>query len=146
MWCGDVGQGAYEEIDRGPMRGLNYGWEKLEGFHYFNYPGKTRGQLCTANCNTLPILEFPHVPSNPDSVIGGYVSRRAGATMEGDYVFGELGTGRIWVIPATFQRGDPLPAPAADTDMFIYSFAEGFDGKLYVIDGGGGEIYTLDES
>ena len=146
MWCGDVGQGAYEEIDRGPMRGLNFGWPRLEGFHYYNYPGQIQGQLCTANCNTLPILEFPHVPSNADSVVGGYVSRRAGATLEGKYVFGELGTGRIWVIPSTFQRGDTLPAPAADTDMYIYSFAEGNNGKLYVIDGGGGAIYTLDES
>jgi hypothetical protein len=79
-------------------------------------------------------------------VIGGYVSRRPGATMAGNYVFGELGTGRIWVIPATFQQGDPLPAPVADTDMVIYSFAEGFDGKLYVIDGGAGEIHSLDQS
>jgi hypothetical protein len=30
--------------------------------------------------------------------------------------------------------------------MSIWSFAEGFDGKLYVIDGGAGEIWTLSQS
>jgi glucose/arabinose dehydrogenase len=144
IWCGDVGQGAWEEIDRGPMRGKNFGWRLLEGFHYYNYPNRPSGQLCTSGCKTLPILEYAHT-SGPNSVVGGYVSRRPGAPLNGSYVFGDLG-GRIWVIPATFQRGDTLPAPEVVTSMRIYSFAEGFDGKLYVIDGSAGQIHTLTQS
>jgi glucose/arabinose dehydrogenase len=146
LWCGDVGESDWEEIDRGPMRGLNLGWGLLEGSHYYQYPGKTPGDPCTANCRTLPLLEFRHVPDTRGAVVGGYVSRRPGAAMEGKYVFGDMGTGRIWVIPATFQRGDSLPAPAVDTELFIYSFAEGANGMLYVIDGVAGAIYTLDDS
>ena len=147
-WCGDVGQNAWEEIDRGPMKGKFFGWEMLEGTHYYNYPNETRGDVCTANCKTLPIIEYPHEAGTDDNsaVTGGYVSRRPGASIEGYYVYGDLGSGRIWRVPADYTPTDPAPVEALDTDMSIYSFAEGFDGKLYVIDGGGGAVYTLTAS
>ena len=53
LWCGDVGQNAYEEIDRVKTRGTyNFGWRLLEGRHYYNYPGRTRGRLCRRGCRT----------------------------------------------------------------------------------------------
>ena len=148
MWCGDVGQGAWEEIDRGPMKGKFFGWELLEGKHYYNYPNRTRGQLCTSKCKSLPIIEYAHEAGSDDNsaVVGGYVSRRVGAPMNGRYIYGDLGSGRIWTIPADWQPGDPGPVEEANTDMSIYSFAEGNDGKLYVIDGGAGEIWSINAS
>jgi hypothetical protein len=147
-WCGDVGQGKYEEIDRGPMRNKNYGWRLLEGFHNYNYPGRTQGTLCKSGCKTLPIIEYAHEAGSDDNsaVVGGYVSRRPGAPLEGMYVYGDLGSGRIWTVPADYMPGDPAPSEVANTDMSIYSFAEGANGKLYVVDGGAGEIWTLTES
>jgi glucose/arabinose dehydrogenase len=147
-WCGDVGQSAWEEIDRGPMKGKFFGWEMLEGTHYFNYPNRTRGQVCTSKCKTLPIIEYPHEAGTDDNsaVVGGYVARRPGAAIQGKYVYGDLGSGRIWTVPANYMSGDPAPVEAANTDLSIWSFAEGFDGKLYVIDGGAGEIWTLSQS
>ena len=146
-WCGDVGQNAYEEIDRGPMKGKFFGWEMLEGFHYYNYPNRTRGQLCTSNCKTLPIIEYQHEAGTDDNsaVVGGYVSRRVGAPLNGTYVYGDLGSGRIWTVPAGYMPGDPAPVEVANTDMSIWSFAEGNDGKLYVVDGGG-SIWTINQS
>jgi glucose/arabinose dehydrogenase len=147
-WCGDVGQNAWEEIDRGPMKGKFFGWELLEGTHYYNYPNRTRGESCTSNCKTLPIIEYAHEAGSDDNnaVVGGYVSRRPGATLEGKYVYGDLGSGRIWTVPADFMPGDPAPVEVLNTDMSIFSFAEGLDGRLYVIDGGAGEVWLLTSS
>ncbi len=147
-WCGDVGQGTYEEIDRGPLRNKNYGWRLVEGFHNFNYPGRTQGTLCNSGCKTLPLIEYAHEAGSDDNsaVVGGYVSRRVGAPLNGRYIYGDLGSGRIWTIPADWQPGDAGPVEETNTDMSIYSFAEGNDGKLYVIDGGAGEIWAINAS
>ena len=146
-WCGDVGQSGWEEIDRGPLKGRNYGWPLLEGKHYFNYPNKPQGALCTSKCRSRPLLDYPHTVDGDDNnaVTGGYVSRRSGATLNGKYVFGDLGSGRVWAIPANFQRGDPMPAPLAQTTFTISSFGEGADGRLYVVDIGGA-VYRLNDS
>jgi glucose/arabinose dehydrogenase len=144
LWCGDVGQSKREEINRvSTGKAVNFGWPKLEGT--LNYNKNPSGATCTSNCRKLPILDFPHVPDNSDAVTGGYVSRRPGAALEGDYVFGEFGTGRIWVIPANFPSGGSLPAPADNTDYSIASFGEGNDGRLYLVDIGGA-VYRLTDS
>lgn len=147
IWCGDVGQNAWEEIDRGPFKARNYGWPLLEGKHYFNYPNKPQGALCTSKCRTRPLLDYAHTVDGDDNsaVTGGYVSRRSGATLNGKYVFGDLGSGRVWGIPANFQRGDPMPAPLAQTAFTISSFGEGANGRLYVVDIGGA-VYRLNGS
>jgi glucose/arabinose dehydrogenase len=141
LWIGDVGQSAYEEISReGDGKGRNFGWDKLEGFHL--YPS---GALCTSNCRTLPIVEYPHAAAGDDncSVVGGYVSRRPGAALEGRYLFGDTCSGRIWDIPAGFSGGDP--GTALDTSLFISSFGEGANGVLYVLSLGG-QVYRVNGS
>ncbi|HUP83930.1 MAG TPA: PQQ-dependent sugar dehydrogenase [Candidatus Limnocylindria bacterium] len=147
LYCGDVGQDLYEEIDHVDTgRGVNFGWRKLEGNHYYNWPGHSGGTLCSGSCFTLPIAEIPHSESGDDNcaITGGYVSRRSGANMFGDYIFGDFCSGKMWVIPSTFSNGDTLPAPD-DTGYSISSFGEGFDGKLYMVDLGGA-IYRLTDS
>jgi glucose/arabinose dehydrogenase len=145
LFCGDVGQDAYEEIDRAATgRGVNFGWRLLEGFHYYTSPGHTRGDLCSGDCKTLPIVEYPH--GTECAVTGGYVARRSvSSPLYGDYVFGDFCSGKVWVIPADFTAGDPLPAPVADTTFNISSFGEGADGKLYLVDLNG-SIYRLTDS
>ncbi|MEA2676910.1 MAG: hypothetical protein QOJ81_1051 [Chloroflexota bacterium] len=146
LWCGDVGQEKYEEIDHvATGRGTNFGWRLLEGEHYYNSPGHTSGTACTVDCKTLPIAEIPHSEAGDDNcaITGGYVSRRSGAAMFGDYVFGDFCSGKIWVIPSSFSGGS-LPAPD-DTSYSISSFGEGNDGKLYLVDLGG-SIYRLTDS
>jgi glucose/arabinose dehydrogenase len=149
LWCGDVGQGLYEEIDRHTdAKAINFGWPLLEGRHYYNYPNHQQGDLCTSKCRRLPIVEYPHsmTGGNNSNVTGGYVSRRSGAGLYGKYIFGDFGSGRVWAISATAPVGSAMPAALADTDFVISSFGKGADGRLYLVDYGGGAIYLLNDS
>ena len=148
LWCGDVGQDSYEEIDRVKTgKGVNFGWRLLEGRHYYNDPGHTQGDLCTSNCKRLPIAEYAHSAFGGGNcaVTGGYVSRRSGATLEGNYVFGDFCSGRVWVIPSNWTPGATLPAPAAETGFSISSFGEDSSGKIYIVDHSG-SVYLIDQS
>ena len=149
FWCGDVGQSKYEEIDHlANPSGRNFGWHKLEGFHYYNWPGHTSGNLCTSTCKTLPIAEYAHTAFGGGNcaVTGGYVSRRAGAPMAGTYVFGDYCSGNLWTIPATFAAGGTLPSPVANAGFGISCFGEGSDGKIYVCDYSNGAVYSVTNS
>ena len=77
--------------------------------------------------------------------MGGYVSRRVGATLNGNYVFGDDCSGDVWVIPANFVGGTALPSPVVNTGLSISSFGEDNLGRIYVVDLGGA-IYRLDGS
>jgi glucose/arabinose dehydrogenase len=136
MWLGDVGQESYEEIDHvSSARGRNFGWNKVEGFH--RYPS---GDLCTSSCKTLPVAEYHH-DSGRCSITGGYVSRRDGAALNGQYIFGDFCTGEIWHVPTTFDGGS-LPTPR-NTALQLSSFGIGQDLSIYAADLGGA-IYRVD--
>jgi Glucose / Sorbosone dehydrogenase len=148
LWCGDVGQASYEEIDRvKTSRSYNFGWRLLEGRHYYSYPGRTRGKLCKSGCRKLPIIEYAHSDFGGGNcaVTGGYVSRRLGAALYGNYIFGDYCSGKVWVVPANFKRSSALPAPYG-TGYTISAFGEGADGRLYLVDYGRGAIYQLTDS
>ena len=144
LWCGDVGQEMYEEIDHvATGRGVNFGWRKLEGLHYYNWSGHTSGALCAGTCFTLPVAEYSHASYGGGNcaVTGGYVSRRSGAALYGDYIFGDYCSGRVWSMPA----GGGSMTLLDDTNYLISSFGEGNDGRLYLVDLGG-SIYRLNDS
>ena len=144
LWCGDVGQEMYEEIDHvATGRGVNFGWRKLEGLHYYNWSGYTSGALCAGTCFTLPVAEYSHgsFGGGNCAVTGGYVSRRPGAALYGDYIFGDYCSGRVWSMPA----GGGSMTLLDDTNYLISSFGEGNDGRLYLVDLGG-SIYRLNDS
>ncbi len=94
LYIGDVGQGAWEEIDAMPvsMAGVNYGWDNYEGNQCFS---DTSGPTnCSSAGLTFPIFEYPH--SQGCSVTGGYVYRGSdfpdlvGHYFFADYCLGEL--------------------------------------------------------
>ena len=145
LWCNDVGDGTWEEINRVKTgNGINFRWPILEGRH----PRGTTNP-CTSNCKTLPVAEYSHSFNQSTgapctSTTGGYVSRRSGAAMFGQYIFGDFCSGFVWKIPADFASGGALPAPI-DTNHSISSFGQGFDRKLYLVDIGGA-VYVLNDS
>ncbi|HET9344681.1 MAG TPA: PQQ-dependent sugar dehydrogenase [Candidatus Limnocylindrales bacterium] len=141
LWIGDVGQGRYEEIDRstasgGGGRGVNYGWNDMEGRHCFEPMSG-----CSTSGKTLPIVEFPHdVAGTNDncSVTGGYVYRgERFPLLRGGYFFGDFCSSRIWVVgAAAASPATPTLLPITTTD--IVSFGQDEDGELYVVSLGGG--------
>jgi glucose/arabinose dehydrogenase len=147
LWCNDVGENVWEEIDRTDTgKGVNFGWPIMEGRH----PRGT-SDPCASSCKTLPIAEYSHNynestgGSSCTSTTGGYVSRRAGAALYGNYVFGDFCSGLVWIIPENFTAGSALPAPADDTNLSISSFGEDFAGHIYLVDLNG-SVYRLTDS
>jgi hypothetical protein len=122
----DVGQDAFEEIDI-VTNGGDYGWNIMEGTHCFNP---------STNCNTtgltLPIHDYPR--SDGTTVIGGFVYHGSAISgLQNAYVFGDFGSGRIWMLTEsashTWTRTDLL-----STGLHMSSFGQDQSGELYVVD------------
>jgi uncharacterized repeat protein (TIGR03806 family) len=116
LWAGDVGQDAYEEVDR-IVRGGNYGWNRKEGLHCY-------GTATCAGSYLDPVAEYDH--GQGCSITGGYVYRGAAlASLAGRYVYGDYCSGTIWALSPQEQI-----AQAGN----ISSFAEDAAGELYVVE------------
>jgi glucose/arabinose dehydrogenase len=143
LWIGDVGQAAYEEVDRavrtssGAGKGVNWGWRVLEGTHCYS---PSTG--CNTAGKTMPLLDYDHA-NGRCAVTGGYVYRGSAIpVLRGGYVFADYCSGEIWVVPASAS------APASkvrllDTNLLISSFGENARGELLVTDLNG-RVYRID--
>lgn len=135
LWAGDVGQADWEEVDVIEV-GNNYGWNSREGAHC--YPPSS------SNCPMSfvdPITEYDH--SVGISITGGFVYRGSAIPpLQGFYVFGDFGSGRIWAVAADSPIGTAA-VEIGDTNLAISSFGEGSDGELYVLDFSSGAIYQI---
>jgi glucose/arabinose dehydrogenase len=125
LFAGDVGQDRFEEIDL-IQRGGNFGWSIMEAMHCF-HPA--------VNCNTSglipPIAEYDH--SEGDAVIGGYVYHGTAISgLQQAYVFGDFGSGRIWLLrenpPGIWTRSLLLA-----TGANLSSFGQDQAGEIYVV-------------
>ena len=128
LFCGDVGQNEYEEVDI-IERGKNYGWRVMEGNHCFNPEVN-----CDKKNLALPIAEYDHTVGK--CIIGGYVYRGTKfKDMQGKYIFGDW-TGKFFMLlqPAggdAWERRDLSVSPVIG-DFYINSFGEDEAGELYV--------------
>jgi glucose/arabinose dehydrogenase len=135
LFLADVGQDRFEEVDI-ITKGGNYGWNIMEGFHCFNPPSG-----CNMAGLILPIAEYSHSEGN--AVIGGFVYRGSAVpALKGLYVFGDLGTGKIWTLqetsPNMFTR-----TLVTTTGKTISSFGQDQAGELYLVDYGGGNVFRI---
>ncbi len=125
LWVGDVGQGAYEEIDI-VKAGDNLGWPIMEGNHCFG----------AATCNTagltLPVTEFDH-NSGDCSVTGGFVYRgQKIPSLQGNYIYGDYCSGTIrTAVKQPNQTYDIQQLLSSGQN--ISSFAQGADGEVLVL-------------
>jgi len=142
LYIADVGQNNYEEVNVSPAasgagKGLNYGWNIMEGLSCYNP---------SSNCNesglTLPVLVYDH--SNGCSVTGGYVYRGSAIPeIQGTYFYGDYCVG--FVRSFVYQNGQATN----QTDWVslrpggnITSFGEDTQGELYVLTSQGG-VYRI---
>jgi glucose/arabinose dehydrogenase len=142
IWIGEVGQGAYEEIDRAPAEtgGLNYGWPILEGNHCYE------SATCVPPAGYQPpITEYSH--ADGCSVTGGYVYRGTEQPgLGGFYLFGDYCSGNLWAIRADAAApagGIVTPQLLLATGLAISSFGEDAAGELFLADLNGGSIYRI---
>jgi glucose/arabinose dehydrogenase len=146
LWIGDVGQGAWEEVDRALAtdgrnagRALNFGWRQMEGSHCYAPPTG-----CSRSGKILPMTEYGHV-NGRCSITGGFVYRgSAFPDLRGAYLFGDYCSGEIWYVSRTAARG-VAPTHALDTDAQITSFGQDQAGELFVTDARG-SIYRVTDS
>ena len=125
MWAADVGQNSWEEIDL-IQKGLNYGWNVMEGAHCFSPRSG-----CDETGLQLPLAEYGRAEGC--SVIGGYVYRGTLLpSLVGAYVFGDFCSGKIWGL-----RYDGESVTEAlllvDSDLMITSFGVDRTGNLYIV-------------
>lgn len=147
LYCGDVGQGKWEEIDI-IKKGGNHGWSFREGFHEFTNGAPANAQFID------PIVEYPHSAQLSTnhlpglSVTGGYVYRGEKVpALRGVYVYADFMSGTIWglrtkngklVIDGVLEL-QPKDAPPRQ----IASFGEDGRGEVYVL-GHDGHIYEFE--
>ena len=126
LWIGDVGQNAWEEIDvaRAGVGGLDFGWNRTEGFHCYSPPTG-----CDQTGLTPPVAEYGH--DLGCAVIGGVVVRHpADGRLDGGYLFGDACSDRLWVIdPAGDGQRDPVLIK--HMGRTVSSIGEAEDGAVY---------------
>ncbi len=141
LYVGDVGQSAWEEIDVSPAsdgagKGLNFGWNIMEGKHCFG------ASSCDQAGLALPVLEYDH--GQGCSITGGYVYRGAAIPdLQGHYFYGDYCRG--WVRSIRIDGGTIVQNfqwPALALGNNLTSFGEDAAGELYVMSAGG-EVFRI---
>lgn len=140
LWCGDVGQELWEEVNV-ITPGGNYGWSDREGSYAFG----NRPPVAGVAPATDPVWEYDHGVGK--SITGGrvYNSSRV-KQLTGKYLYGDYVSGSVWALsydPATgkavrneqvIERGIPVLAFGEDPNGEVY----------YMIDSGRGQcIYRF---
>ena len=124
LWAGDVGQNRYEEIDL-IKRGINYGWNTMEGFHCFG------GEDCDQSGLKPPVMEYGR--EGGCSVAGGYVYRGSRLPgLYGAYLYGDFCSGKVWALryDGNEVTEHMLIVPSGP---MLSSFGEAPSGEIYLL-------------
>ncbi|XP_006626054.3 HHIP-like protein 2 [Lepisosteus oculatus] len=139
IFCGDVGQNRFEEIDI-IVKGGNYGWRAKEGFECYDV------KMChNSSLDDIPPI-FAYSHHKGKSVTGGYVYRGCESpNLNGLYIFGDFMSGRLMALQEDKRTGTwkeksicmgetqtcSFPGLINHHHKFIISFAEDEAGELY---------------
>jgi len=124
LWLGDVGQGAWEEINVIEAGG-NYGWRFYEGNDAFDNTGNTQ----SAAAFKAPVLAYNRGAGY--SVTGGYVYRGQQLNrLAGYYLYADYGSGTVWALRReSASVSNSILATAANPT----SFGETNSGEILIV-------------
>jgi glucose/arabinose dehydrogenase len=140
LYIGDVGQGAWEEIDylkHGTSTIANFGWNRFEGRHIYDASTKLLGR----GVYHPPVTDYPHAQGC--SVTGGYVYRGKNVPAAvGRYFYGDYCSGTVWSFRIAGGKATGLRREAFTLNG-LSSFGEDAAGELYVMSVVSGDLYRL---
>ncbi|MEO1170456.1 MAG: PQQ-dependent sugar dehydrogenase, partial [Myxococcota bacterium] len=137
VFLGDVGNLEREELNRF-VPGGNYGWPRFEGTR------EDEAMPLCEDCGALtePVVEYCHNVGS--SITAGVVYRGAGIPeMNGQYVFGDFGKGRLFLVPADATSTHDL-VTIGTTAVSITGFVHDHAGELLLLDRSGGGFFRLE--
>ncbi len=142
LWIGDVGQGAWEEIDYRPAANAghnNFGWRCYEG--YVSTPG-------VADCNPVdyvrPVRTYPNPNSGSSSVNGGFVYRGTEfPTLYGRYIATDVYSGDIFMLWPNGSGGFDSSVQISNPLNFVVGYGEAEDGTLYAVSQADNTLYKV---
>ncbi|HLU40088.1 MAG TPA: PQQ-dependent sugar dehydrogenase [Planctomycetota bacterium] len=132
LWCGDVGQDRFEEVDR-LVKGGNYGWNLREA-HQPCSRGRKENDGDAAHGDFIEPVAYYGRPDGY-SVTGGFVYRGSRHEhLRGWYVFADFVTGHVWAVREDRAGGRHETRRIAEAgSKQVASFAELPDGELVLL-------------
>lgn len=130
LWCADVGQNKWEEINI-IKSGGNYGWRCFEGNHSYNTSGCKGSYLS-------PVFEYSH--KEGISITGGFVYRGENfPELYGKYIYGDFGSKKIWALDYDGKKKtenkliavSPQAISSFGVDDKNELFIVGYDGTIF---------------
>ncbi len=151
LWIADVGQDAREELNfiaAGSPGGQNFGWRVREGD--IATPG-VGGPLQAGMVD--PVLAYGRTVGT--TITGGHVVHNTTLKdIDGQYIFADFGSDRIWTLNAdgsaqtigsASEWTSVLNAGAAGPLGGVVAFGEGAGGELYIVEIGGRIVQVVPE-
>ncbi len=143
LWCGDVGQELFEEVNV-ITKGGNYGWSNREGTHAFGNRPSVDGVGATID----PVWEYDHTAGK--SITGGRVFNTDRIPqLKGKYIYADYVTGSIWALTYDASTGKATRnEQVVEKGVPVVAFGEDQNGEIYFMkDSSKGEfIYRFDKS
>lgn len=161
MYCGDVGQNKWEEIDE-IIAGKNYGWNYIEGDLCYATDPSLCNVLSSSSNYQRPVYTYPHASNSGDDMRPGedifgftviYGHQYKGTLepgLEDHHIFGDFYGGIYAIKPSTIIGNDywkPGDTVLATPTPFFSRIREGKDNEsLFAQYDAAGKIFKLTDS
>jgi hypothetical protein len=136
MYISDIGQANIEEINLGASA-ANFGWSEREGTFLVVHDNEDDIFVLPPGDEILgfsyPVVQYDH-DENDRAISGGYVVRSCTCDLAGEYIFGDLATGRVFHAPAASLDGSGQASFAA---LRLIDAADDTEKSLLEMIGGG---------
>ena len=126
LWCGDVGQEIFEEVNV-IVKGGNYGWSNREGTHPFG----NRPPVDGVSEPIDPVWEYDH--STGKSITGGRVYNLDRIPeLKGKYLYADYISGSIWALTYNARTGKATRnEQVVEKGLPVFAFGEDQNGEIH---------------